>query len=311
MDTTLKSSPTLQDKLAELKETQEREKIELTPEVEQYYQEHVEAVQEKLAQGEAILESDMEFVDAVKLWMGAQENVRKKIPSIEEMLKEKKEAEERNITLAQWLGLLHIVYATEKEKEWIDEQFNFENNKIMAEILDLSGSDKLISLPEGLEILDDLRLERCTQFISLPQNLKIGRNLVLDDCTKLTSLPKDLIIGQNLSLQDCINFTSLPEKLKLRYSLHLEGCISLTFLPEGLDIGESLYLDGCVNLTALPESLAVRDALYIGGCSKLKSLPHGLDLYYLFLSKNCNKQLKKDAKKLKIAGKIKEKIIYR
>ena len=77
------TSPELEDRLAELKETKEREKVQLTPEVEGYIQEHVKAIQNKLANGEAILESDLEFIDEVKLWMSMSEEWRGKLQSIE------------------------------------------------------------------------------------------------------------------------------------------------------------------------------------------------------------------------------------
>ena len=55
-------SQSLQDQLSEIQSEAKKNKVQLTPEVTQYIREHLEAVQQKLANGEQIYESDLEFI---------------------------------------------------------------------------------------------------------------------------------------------------------------------------------------------------------------------------------------------------------
>jgi len=327
MTPSLDTSSQLDQKLAELKETQEREKVELSPEVEKYYQEHVKAIQGKLAKGEAILESDLKFIDDVKLWMSLPEEWREQYSSVEEMkkageandieLKMKgilfrdlqeatQEAQKRNINLKQWLTLLHIANTAGKERSWIDETFDFKDGDILGVELNLSGSTKLAALPESLKLSFMLYLDKCTNLAALPKGLKVDNTISLSDCTKLPTLPEGLegsaihLIGctsltslpagikvQQLFLNGCTSLSSIPNDLKVENALDVKGCTSLTSLPEGMDVGRYLILDGCTSLTSLPKDLEISGNLSLEGCVKLTSLPGGLKVGWYLDLRDC------------------------
>jgi hypothetical protein len=99
------------EQLADLNQTLEKEKVQLTPEVEEYVREHIRAVQDKLQAGEDVYESDLEFIPKVKMWVSMSKELREKYPNIREMLKSEEllESNKRHISLQQWLDLLHIM----------------------------------------------------------------------------------------------------------------------------------------------------------------------------------------------------------
>ena len=275
--TTEQPTTSMQERMADLKETLKKEKVKLTPEVELYIQEHLRAVQDKLQNGEDVYEEDLAFIDEVKMWVGMPEEWRNKYVSIEEMKRagytreSSFEASKRGISIKQWLDLLHVAKADGKSRKWIDETFTF---------------------PGGGKI-------------------EVERNLDLNLCTGLTTLPEGLEVGGGLYLSFCTGLTHLPEGLKVGGSLDLEACTSLTTLPEGLKVGKWLDLEGCTALITLPEGLKVGWELHVNGCTGLTSLPEGLEVGgNLVLSKNLHAQVKKDAKRLKKEGKIKGEIKY-
>jgi hypothetical protein len=270
----LTKSQVAQEQLDELNQTLEKEKVQLTPEIEKYVREHVRAVQDKLQAGQDVYENELEFIPIVKMWVKMPKEWREKYKSVEEMEEsnEYNEAKKRRISLKQWLDLVHVTESAGREKEWIDEKFIF------------PGGGKI-------KVNEDLDLENCTGLTSLPEGLEIVGALILDGCTGLTSIPKDLKIGLGLHLVGCINLTSLPDELKIIHGgLYLEGCNGLKSLPEGLRVGYSLHLNGCTGLKSLPNELKV------GG--KLR------------LSENLHVQVKKDAERLKSEGKIRMGIRY-
>jgi len=57
------------DQLADIKAEAEKNKVQLTPEVKQYIREHLEAVQQKLANREDVTEDDLEFIKTVRSWV--------------------------------------------------------------------------------------------------------------------------------------------------------------------------------------------------------------------------------------------------
>lgn len=72
-----------------------------------------------------------------------------------------------------------------------------------------------------LIIKGPLNLEGCTNLTSLPEGLQVGEDLDLSGCTNLTSLPNGLQVGGDLSLSGCTNLTSLPYGLKVGGDLYL------------------------------------------------------------------------------------------
>ncbi len=67
----------LADQLADLQETMQREKVELTPEVEAYLKENVEKIQGKLMNGEPVYPRDMKFIEEIKVWIENEIMIRK------------------------------------------------------------------------------------------------------------------------------------------------------------------------------------------------------------------------------------------
>lgn len=115
--------------------------------------------------------------------------------------------------------------------------------------LDLSGDERLIHLPDGLQ---------CS-------------SLNVSNCANLESLPRGLVcntlIAHNLSLGE------IEGPLSVRVRLDLTGCRNLERLPEGLNL-QTLDLTNCSSLKALPDGTRVTGGLEIAG-SGLSSLPRG------------------------------------
>jgi hypothetical protein len=267
----------IKDQLADIRDKGEKQKIPLSKEVEDYTRENLRKVAGKLQAGEPVYPSDMAFIEKVKLWMAMPEILREKYKSIEGMgkMEEVKEARRRSITLQQWFGMLNMasfkLKKRGKEKKWIGANFTF---------------------PGGGEI-------------------KTDRDLDLHGCIGLTSLPANLQVDGTLSLHGCTGLTSLPYNLKVSGYLDLSGCTGLTSLPDDLEVGVNLNLNGCIALTSLPDNLKVYWDLDLSGCTGLTSLPDNLKIGRSFyLGENCNKQVKRDAERLKSAGKINGEIKY-
>ena len=224
-----------QEQLDELNRTLEKEKVDVTPEVEEYTRSHVRAVQDKLQAGQDVYESDLEFIPKVKMWVLMPKEWRDKYKSVEEMVKSEEmkdvtvsdiyEANKRNISLKQWLDLLHIAECAHQKPKWIDEAFIFPGagkiETIKVGDLYLGDSPQLTRLPDGLEIIDSLDLADCKLITELPKGLKVGRNLRLTGCSGLTKLPKGLKVGRDLIIEYCTGLTKLPEGLTIGNNLEV------------------------------------------------------------------------------------------
>ena len=296
------------EQLADLTQTLEKEKVQLTPEVEEYTRNHVRAVQNKLQAGEDVYESDLEFIPKVKMWVMMPKEWREKYRSVEEMEKsyeysEFPEAKKRHISPKQWLDLLHVMKAADKERGWIDETFKFPGGGKVETIEDLylGNCTSLTKLPEGLSVEEDLYLDECTSLTALPENLYVGGSLDLIGCTSLTALSKGLSIGGYLNLSGCTALTTLPEGLSVGKYLNLSGCTALTSLPEGLSVGGFLDLRDCTFLTTLPERLSVGGHLDLGKCTSLKALPEDLSVGKSLILNGCT-SLKALPEGLSVAG---------
>jgi len=245
-----------QEQLADLTQTLEKEKVQLTPEVENYVREHVRALQDKLQVGQDVRESDLAFIEKVKIWVSMSKEWRDKYKSVDEMaksdeFKEIRDANKRHISPKQWQDLLHVAEATGNKREWIDETFKFPSRG-------------------EIRVEGDLDLIGCASLTSLPDQLEVKGYLDLSGCTSLTHLPEGLVVNGELHLIDCTSLVSLPKRLTAGWNIRLDGCTSLVSLPEDLYAG-----------------------------------------WHLFLSKDVNDQVKKDAERLKAEGKIKGEIKYR
>jgi len=226
----LNTSPSALEQLADLTQTLEKEKVELTPEVEEYVRSHVRAVQDKLQAGKPVYESDLEFIPKVKIWVRMPKEWREKYPSVEEVEKsdEYNEAKKRRISLKQWLDLLQIMEGVGKGMEWIYRFVEFPGK-------------------ENIKIKKSLNLRCYTELTELPEGLKVGEGLYLSSCTGLTKLPEGLSVGRYLDLRDCTGLTKLPEGLKVGRDLNLVGCTGLTSLPNDLEIENHLGLSPNLN----------------------------------------------------------------
>jgi len=68
--------------LAEITETIQREKVELTPEVKKYFDKNLKKLTDKLAKKEPIFRKDLAFIEKIKRWVGMPAKLRIKLPSI-------------------------------------------------------------------------------------------------------------------------------------------------------------------------------------------------------------------------------------
>ena len=316
----IQKSQVIQDQLADLTQTLEKEKVQLTPEVEEYVRSHVRAVQNKLQAGQDVYENDLEFILKVKMWVLMPKEWRNKYTSIEDMetneelkgatVSDVYETIKRDISIKQWMDLLHMTEVAEEKREWIDKTFLFPGNgKIETKgNFNLENCTGLTKLPEGLKVGGNLYLTNCTGLTKLPEGLSVGRNLDLTNCTGLTKLPKGLRVGFTLNLNRCTGLTELPEDLMVVLNLSLDGCTGLTELPNNLSVSE-LDLGHCASLIKLPENLSIFRHLFLGHCTKLKKLPDELSVAgNLYLSDDLDEQIIKDAERLKKEGRIRGKI---
>jgi len=307
MPHTPETSSSILDQLSEIQSEAERNKVQLTPEIQAYIRTHLEAVQQKLANGEQLFEEDLAFIKDVRLWVSLPEESRKKYKSIDEMKKSEEvnellnmalkkdlnpyqilnEASERQITVKQWLDVLHVAEAVNENKEWIDETFKF---------------------PGGgrIETEKHLILRHCTTLTRLPNNLNVNGELDLSYCTNFTTLPDNLNVGRKMSLDYCESLTSLPDNLRVGGYLSLEGCFSLNHLPDNFNVNDFLNLNSCTSLTCLPDNLHLNGSLWIRHCKSLTHLPDNLKIDEdILLSEDLQDRVKEDVERLKKEGKIK------
>jgi len=226
---------TLQDQLLDIQDEAKKNKVQLTPEVEQYIREHFEAVQQKLANGEQVYDEDLAFIKDVRLWVSIPDNVRGKFPSIEVLKKsgELEEAAKRHISPKQWLDLLHLAEAKNKDKIWIEESFRFPgggriktNRDIDCGDLDIMNCPSLTFLPEGLEITGNLYIGPETPITALPSGLRITNGGMKIWSTSLTSLPADLEVNQSIDLSIDVHEQVKKDAKRLKREGRVKGRIT-------------------------------------------------------------------------------------
>ena len=245
------NSQSLLDQISEIQSEAEKNKVQMTPEVQKYIRDHLEAVQQKLANREEVTVVDMQFMQDVRLWVSLPEGLRVKYRSIDEMYKaeEIRESSERRISLNQWLDLLHLAEAAEKDKKWIDETFRFPGGgRIETDIINLNTCTSLKSLPAGLKVRGSINLKNCTSLSTLPAGLEASRIMDLGGCTSLSTLPAGLKVKGVLVLEGCTSLISLPVDLEVGYNLYLPRNLHLQVIKdaerlkrEGKIKGEIIY----------------------------------------------------------------------
>ena len=86
MTKTSETSPSLQDQLLDIQDEAKKTKVQLTPEIESYIREHLEAVQQKLANNEPVYDEDLEFIKEARLMIKRAVFVKKLEPQYDERL---------------------------------------------------------------------------------------------------------------------------------------------------------------------------------------------------------------------------------
>ncbi len=302
----------LSDQLADLQETMQREKVELTPEVEAYLKESVEKVQGKLINGEPVYPKDMEFIEWFKIWIdfGGEYSIKDTI--------DRTPQKEQLKLLAQQAG---------KDDKWIDENFEIEGSFIVFKgfELDLSGCKEITKLPERLKVEGGMDLSDCTGLRQLPKVLIVEHTLDMQGCTGLTSLTGKLVVKGALGFRKCINLTQLSDDLEIGSHLNLNRCKNFSNFPKGVKkINGNLVAQHCPALKQLPDGLEITGDLYLlnsgiknlpkglkvrghlAGCNNLRSFPDDIEVNILNLHRVASGHLKDEAERLLKAGKIKK-----
>jgi hypothetical protein len=142
--------------------------------------------------------------------------------------------------------------------------------------LNLSGTP-IASLPDDLQVESRLDLSGCDRLESLPTGLCVG-TLILRGCTALKQLPERLDVWF-LDLAGCWALEFWPSVAKIRSGrLQLRGCTALRTLPQYLHRLSALNVRDCPNLTSLPPRLEISGWLDIGhsGLKQEAALPPGV-----------------------------------
>jgi len=257
LDTSLASANTpsdrqsILDQISEIQSEAEKNKVDLTPEVREYIRTHIEAVQQKLANGEQVTEDDLRFMQDVRLWVAMPKEWRDKYRSIDEIHKAEEvqeiiieaqkreinfhkvmfEANKRGIGPKQWIALLHVAESSDKDEKWIDETFKFPGDGRIETngSLNLQDHTSLTFLPENLKVKGALFLAGCISLNSIPKGLSVNGNLVILYCTSLTSLPEDLEVKMFLYLSKDLHeqvkkdAVQLKEKGKIKNKVYMSN----------------------------------------------------------------------------------------
>jgi hypothetical protein len=132
---------------------------------------------------------------------------------------------------------------------------------LKAFAIDASESG-IVSVPDDIQVANELNLTSCTQLTRLPDNLHVG-TLTLMGCTALITLPKSLRVDF-LDISNCPNLIGWGEDMQMGVGrLTARSCPWLTELPSSCTHLAQLDLAGCANLTHLPEGLRVASWLDI------------------------------------------------
>jgi hypothetical protein len=301
-------------------------KIKFPPDIFNYIQDNILALQRILHEGRMPTEKEMEFMDHVRLWLSLQEEDRKTYTSIEAMIKyggkDIIQCAKRGISFSQWFDLGSMLSSIQIDSfdttslsllEKIDATFKFPGNGVIRHesTLNLNMRNKLGRLPDGLDIEDDFNMEQSPFIAKLPKRLKVGGGFAANDCRALYEIPDDISIGMSVILNRT-PITILPDCFReVKGSLHLENCKNLEKLPDNLNVHGDLNLKGCHSLKQLPTGLVVNgdkdDRMDISHCTALEGFPDDMQVNaILSLSADLNKKVLADALKLKQEGKIRD-----
>ena len=152
---------------------------------------------------------------------------------------------------------------------------------------------EMVSLPPGIRLTGDLRIQNCPRLTTLPQDLEIGGALILRSvgllripeglkvpgylgiygCNQLKALPEGLELGSNVGVHDT-PLESMPSRLVVQGSLELRLCKTLSSLPAYLRVGGNLDIGGS-GVLRLPEDMEVGGSISAWNTSGWRILPKG------------------------------------
>ncbi len=285
----LPNTPTsLTDQLADIKEALEKEKIKLTPEVEEYIKTHLHTIQDKIADKKDITKGDLAFIGKVKTWILMPEEWREKYPTIHDLEASGEmdnmqnaiwEANKRQISIQQWLDMNRMIDAVAADPNLsmyttdIDKLFEFKDGRIITingrnDIVEIVDTDRFVRMPENFTIDGDLVIKNCHSFAALPKGLIVNGDITIENCSSFTTFPEGIVVQKDIQIYDCHSLVELPDNMIFNKNLYCRNCTSLTHLPTGLE-ARSLNVDGCIALELSPDELNNVEELNIPECTKL------------------------------------------
>lgn len=126
----------------------------------------------------------------------------------------------------------------------------------------------LRTLPEGLQVAADLRLEGCPNLVDLGRGLAVGAVQILG-CSGLEQLPDDLQCS-SLVLERLPGLRTIPSTLSIRGDLSICGCPNLIALPDDLWVGGYLLVRDCPSLSTLGARSRVHGLTKVKDCPGLR-----------------------------------------
>jgi hypothetical protein len=135
----------------------------------------------------------------------------------------------------------------------------------------------IVRLPDGLQVRSRLDLTGCDRLESLPEGLAVG-TLILRGCAALQAIPEHLSVWF-LDLSECWAFERWPQDAAIRGGrLQLRGCTALRELPPYITRLSALNVRECPNLRSLPPDLVVTGWIDLAhsGLTNEEMLPVGV-----------------------------------
>jgi hypothetical protein len=121
--------------------------------------------------------------------------------------------------------------------------------------LNLSGT-RIRRLPADVTVTSILNLSGCDELLALPEGLTVG-TLMLRGCHLLRALPEHLDVWF-LDMTGCWSFARWPKQARIRSGrLTLRGCTALASLPDYFGPLAALNVRDCPNLRHLPDGLKI------------------------------------------------------
>jgi hypothetical protein len=304
------------DRIASLEAEIAEKKIKFPPEIFEYVKDHFLALQRISREGRMPTEKDMEFMEHARAWLSLDEVDRKGWLHPQQIISEYNLAAERGLSLKQWADLCNLIKVAYSnvvhEKNTIPEavdsvvsEFKGDGTIEIEDGFISTANPGIISLPDGLKIFGDVKINACKNLAKLPKDFFVMGSLDASNCPLISSIPESLVVGKSIILTGT-SIKIVPDSLKaVKGILFLKNCTKLKKLPDNLKVEVDLSLYGCSELKELPKNLFVGEVLDIIDCTALERLPDDLKVDgYLYASKNLKPQVLADAERLKLKGQI-------